>query len=83
LIFQGTNGFKYSLYDFRDIRKRIEKQRQKIFELTDELEQAKEAFEKLQEELKEQQKKELLEAFDKSNRSFEEVLDFMKGKADI
>ena len=62
---------------------RIEKQRQKIFELTDELEQAKEAFEKLQEELKEQQKKELLEAFDKSNRSFEEVLDFMKGKADI
>ena len=31
-----------------DIRKRIEKQRQKIFELTDELEQAKEAFEKLQ-----------------------------------
>ena len=66
-----------------DIRKRIEKQRQKIFELTDELEQAKEAFEKLQEELKEQQKKELLEAFDKSSRSFEEVLDFMKGKADI
>ena len=35
-----------------DIRKRIEKQRQKIFELTDELEQAKEAFEKLQEDLK-------------------------------
>lgn len=66
-----------------DIRKRIEKQRQKIFELTDELEQAKETFEKLQVELKEQQKKELLEAFDKSNRSFEEVLDFMKGKANI
>ena len=57
----------------------------RIFEnsVTDELEQAKETFEKLQEELKEQQKKELLEAFDKSNRSFEEVLDFMKGKADI
>ena len=66
-----------------DIRKRIERQKQKIFELTDELEKAKEEYEKLQEELKEQQKKELLEAFDKSKRSFEEVLDFMKGKADI
>ena len=39
--------------------------------------------ETLTEELKEQQKKELLEAFDKSKRSFEEVLDFMSGKADI
>ncbi len=66
-----------------DIRKRIEKQKQKIFELTDELEKAKEEYEKLQEELKEQQKKELLEAFDKSKRTFEEVLDFMNGKADI
>ena len=66
-----------------DIRKRIERQKQKIFELTDELDKAKEEYEKLQEELKEQQKKELLEAFDKSKRSFEEVLDFMKGKADI
>ena len=66
-----------------DIRKRIERQKQKIFELTDELEKAKEEYEKLQEELKEQQKKELLEAFDKSKRSFEEVLDFIKGKADI
>ena len=66
-----------------DIRKRIERQKQKIFELTDELEKAKEEYEKLQEELKEQQKKELMEAFDKSKRSFEEVLDFMKGKADI
>jgi len=66
-----------------DIRKRIERQKQKIFELTDELEKAKEEYEKLQEELKEQQKKELLKAFDKSKRSFEEVLDFMKGKADI
>lgn len=66
-----------------DIRKRIEKQKQKIFELTDELEKAKEEYEKLQKELKEQQKKELLEAFDKSKRTFEEVLDFMNGKADI
>lgn len=66
-----------------DIRKRIERQKQKIYELTDELEKAKEEYEKLQEELKEQQKKELLEAFDKSKRSFEEVLDFMNGKADI
>ena len=66
-----------------DIRKRIEKQKQKIFELTDELEKAKEEYEKLQKELKEQQKKELLEAFDKSKRTFEEVLEFMNGKADI
>ena len=66
-----------------DIRKRIERQGQKIFELTDELEKAKEEYEQLQKELKEQQKKELFEAFEKGKRSFEEVIDFINGKADI
>lgn len=66
-----------------DIRKRIERQEQKIYELTDELEKAKEEYEELQKELKEQQKKELFEAFEKSKRSFEEVIDFINGKADI
>lgn len=66
-----------------DIRKRIERQEKRIFELTDELEKAKEEYENLQTELKEQQKKEILEAFDKSKRSFKEVIDFMRGKTDI
>jgi hypothetical protein len=34
-------------------------------------------------ELKEQEKDELFEAYSKSKRSFEEVLEFIKGKADI
>jgi predicted RNase H-like nuclease (RuvC/YqgF family) len=54
-----------------DIRKRIERQEKKILQLTDELEQAKEEYEKLQMELKEQEKAELFEAYSKSKRSFD------------
>ena len=66
-----------------DIRKRIERQEKKILQLTAELEKAQEEYEELQNELKEQEKKELLEAFEKSKRSYKEVLEFMRGKADI
>jgi len=66
-----------------DIRKRIKRQEKKILDLTDELEQAKEEYEKLQTELKEQEKREIFEAWQKSRRSYEEVIDFLKGKADI
>ena len=67
----------------KDIRKRIERQEEKILQLTDELEQAKEEYEILQQELQEQEKKELLEAYDKSNRDFTEVIAFLRNKADV
>ncbi|MEE3462485.1 MAG: hypothetical protein VZR00_11530 [Lachnospiraceae bacterium] len=66
-----------------DVRKRIERQKEKILKLTDELEQAQEEYEKLQEELKAQEQKEIFEAFEKSKRSYDEVIEFLKGKADI
>lgn len=66
-----------------DVRKRIERQKEKILKLTDELEQAQEEYEKLQEELKAQEQKEIFEAFEKSRRSYDEVIEFLKGKADI
>lgn len=66
-----------------DIRKRIERQEKKIIDLTDQLEQAKEEYEKLQEELKEQEKTEIFEAYQKSRRSYTKVIDFLRGKADI
>ena len=66
-----------------NIRKRIERQEKKILDLTDRLEQAKEENEKLQEELKEKEQTEIFEAYQKSRRSYTEVIDFLKGKADI
>ena len=66
-----------------DIRKRMERQEKKIIDLTDQLHQAQEEYEKLKEELKEQEKSEILEAYQKSRRSYSEVMGFLKGKADI
>ena len=66
-----------------DIRKRIERQEKKIVDLTEQLHLAQEEYEKMKEELKEQEKTELFEAYEKSRRSYEEVIDFLKGKADI
>ena len=66
-----------------DIRKRIERQEKKIVDLTEQLHLAQEEYEKMKEELKEQEKTELFEAYEKSHRSYEEVIDFLKGKADI
>ena len=66
-----------------DIRKRIERQEKKILKLTAELEAAKDEYDNLLEEKKETDKKKLFEAYAKSKRSLEEVIDFMKGKADL
>ena len=66
-----------------DIRKRIERQEKKIVDLTEQLHLAQEEYEKMKEQLKEQEKTELFEAYEKSRRSYEEVIDFLKGKADI
>lgn len=66
-----------------DIKVRLERQEKKILKLTEELEEAKDVYEKLLEEQKEEDKKKLFEAYKKSRRSLDEVIDFMKGKADI
>ena len=66
-----------------DVRKRMERQEKKIIELTDQLHLAQEEYESLKKELREQEKAELFEAYEKSRRSYEEIIDFLKGKADI
>lgn len=47
------------------------------------LEEAKDEYQKLLEEQEEADKKKLIEAFRKSKRSLDEILEYMKGKADI
>ena len=49
-----------------DIRKRIERQEKKVIDLTEQLHVAQEEYEKMKEELKEQEKAELFEAYEKS-----------------
>ncbi len=66
-----------------DIKVRLERQEKKILKLSEELETAKDEYEKLLQEQKEADKKKLFEAYQKSRRSLDEVLDFMKGKADL
>ena len=66
-----------------DIKIRVERQEKKIQRLAKEIEEAKDEYQKLLEEQKELDQKALFEAYRKSRRSLEEVLDFMKGKADI
>ncbi|MBR3187594.1 MAG: hypothetical protein IKF59_06120 [Lachnospiraceae bacterium] len=44
---------------------------------------AKDEYQKMIEEKEEEDRKELFDAFKKSKRSLDEVLEFMKGKADI
>ena len=66
-----------------DIKIRLERQKKKILQLTKQLEEAKDQYEVLLEEQKEEDKKRLFEAYRKSKRSLDEVIDFMKGKADI
>lgn len=66
-----------------DINVRLERQEKKILKLTAELEAAKDEYDNLLKEKKEADKKKLFEAYSKSRRSLDEVIDFMKGKADI
>ena len=66
-----------------DIRIRIQRQEKKIIKLTEELEKAKDQYEELLQEQKEEDKQKLFEAYEKSSRSFDEIIDFIKGKADL
>ncbi len=62
---------------------KIEQQEQKILKLKAQLEDAQVEYDKLVEKKKEADMKKILDAYTKSKRSMEEVIDFLKGKADI
>ena len=66
-----------------DIGIRLERQEKKILKLRKELEEAQDLYEKLLEEKAEADREKLFEAYKKSKRSLDEIVDFMKGKADI
>lgn len=66
-----------------DIGIRIERQEKKIIKLKQELEEAQDQYEKLLQEKVEADKEKLFEAFKRSRRSLDEIVDFMKGKADL
>ena len=66
-----------------DIGIRLERQERKILKLRQELEEAQDLYEKLLEEKAEADRKKLFEAYKKSKRSLDEIVDFMKDKADI
>ena len=66
-----------------DIRIRIERQEKKILKLRQELEEAQDQYEKLLQEKAETDKERLFEAYKKSRRSLDEIVDFMIGKADL
>lgn len=66
-----------------DVAIRLERQEKKIIKMTEELEQAKEEYMALQEEKKKEDVKKIADAYFKSKRTLDEVLNFLKGKADI
>lgn len=66
-----------------DIGIRLERQEKKILKLRQELEEAQDLYEKLLEEKAEADREKLFEAYKKSKRSLDEIVDFMKGRADL
>ena len=66
-----------------DVATRLERQEKNILKMAEELEQAKEEYKMLQEEKKKEDIDKIAAAYIKSKRTLDEVLDFLKGKADI
>lgn len=66
-----------------DVRIRIDRQEKKIIRLAKELEKAQEEYEELVRERDELEKEELFRAFRNGKRTYDEVMNFIKGKADI
>ena len=66
-----------------DVATRLERQEKNILKMAEELEQAKEEYKMLQEEKKKEDIDKITAAYIKSKRTLDEVLDFLKGKADI
>lgn len=66
-----------------DINIRMGRQEQKILRMRERLDKAQDDYEELVKEREAKEKDQLYEAFKKSKRSFQKVLDYLKGKADI
>ena len=66
-----------------DIRIRVKRQEEKILRLAQQLEEEKERYQEMLGELQEEEKQQLFEAYQKSRRSYEEVMEYLKGKADL
>ena len=66
-----------------DIKTRLRRQEEKILKMSEQLEKEQETYKQLQEEARRESVKKITEAFLKSKRSVDEVLDFLKGKADL
>lgn len=66
-----------------DIKIRLKRQEEKIIKMTEQLEKEKETCKQLQEEERQEAVKKITDAFLKSKRTVDEVLDFLKGKADL
>lgn len=66
-----------------DVNIRIERQEKKILKMKKDLEQAQEDYEKLVKEREAKEKEELYAAYKKSKRTLQEVMNYLKGKADI
>ena len=66
-----------------DVSTRLERQEKKILKMAEELERAKEEYKQLQEEKRREDIKKISNAYLKSKRTLEEVLNFLKGKAGI
>ena len=66
-----------------DVAARLERQEKKILKMSEDLERAKEDYKLLQEEKKKDDIKKITEAYFKSKRALDEVLNYLKGKADI
>jgi len=66
-----------------DINIRIQRQGEKILEMKKDLEKAQEDYEKLLKEREEKEKEDLYAAFKKSKRSLQDVMNYLKGKADL
>ena len=67
----------------QDINIRLKRQEDKILKLTDQLEKEKDYYNELLLEKQEEDKIKLFEAYQKSRRNLDEIIDFMKGKADL
>ena len=66
-----------------DVNIRIDRQEKKILKMKKDLEKAQDEYEELIREREEKEKEALYEAYKKGKRSFQEVLDFIKGKVNL
>lgn len=66
-----------------DIKTRLERQEKKILKMAELLEKEKEIYKRLQDAERQEACKKITEAFLKSRRSTEEVIEFLKGRADL